>query len=203
MFVFFSQVLNVVQYMIWIYTMSTGGYETRHKIACVKCRQRHKPPLGVSCPQIKAVRTSARNKNKQTPQQPSNMGTSDGLTDNVTPAGSSTPHDEEAQPPQGGTQKPTKKRMTNSEVLDKLDFMMQKFGEFEKCLEQQEQKSGGSLSALLEPSAHSSPKPKLTHQTSTYRSAQCGTRKSLHSVDFLREEGGGQMPEVIRGLQSG
>ena len=33
--------------------MSTTGYNTRGKIACVRCKQRHKPPGGTSCPRSK------------------------------------------------------------------------------------------------------------------------------------------------------
>ena len=34
--------------------MSTTGYNTRGKIACVRCKQRHKPPVEASCPGSKA-----------------------------------------------------------------------------------------------------------------------------------------------------
>ena len=54
--------------------MATTGYETRNKVACVKCKQRYKPPVGTSCERVKAVK----------PKQQSHKGTMSGLaTDSV------------------------------------------------------------------------------------------------------------------------
>ena len=108
--------------------------------------------------------------------------------------------------PQGGassqiTPKPPKraKKPTTSDVLDKLDAVMERFGDFERRLEQQERKNSNTFSALSQPSAHSSPKAKTSHHSAMDRSGRQG-RKPLPSVDFLKSDSDIQA-EVDRGLR--
>ena len=165
--------------------MAATGYDTRNKVACVKCKQRHKPPVGVSCHRVKATRLKSKNKT-------TTMAATVGLViDDSQPSTSS----QDPRNPQGesntqSAQKPKKraKKPTTADVLDRLDVVMERFGDFEKWLEQQERKSSTSLSVLSQPSAPSSPKPRSTQFSVMDRSGQQNGRKNLPSVDFLKTD---------------
>ena len=163
--------------------MATTGYETRNKIACVKCKQRHKPPVGNSCQRVIAVRPKEKKRKGTT-------NTEDVPRDNSQPSTSKG----EAQHPQGESNdltnhKPAKKakKPTTSDVLDKLNTVIEKFGDFERRLEQQEKKDSSTFSELSRPSAQSSPKPRSSHHSTLDRSGRQG-RKPLPSVDFLKSD---------------
>ena len=167
--------------------MAETGYETRNKVACVKCKQRHKPPVGISCKRVKAVRSK-----QQTHKDTRSSLTTDSLgvvMDGSQPGTSSQGTSE----PQGEsdiqiTQKPAKKakKPTTADVLDKLNVVMEKFGDFEKRLEQQERRGSSSVSVLSQPSSHSSPKHRSGNLSTLDRSGQQQGRKPLPSVDFLK-----------------
>ena len=151
--------------------MAATGYETRNKVACVKCKQRHKPPVGISCQRVKAVRS------KQQPHKDTRSSLiSDSLSvvmDGSQPGTSS----QGTSKPQGEseiqvTQKPAKKakKPTTADVLDKLNVVMEKFGDFEKRLEHQERRGSSSFSTLSDPSAHSSPKHRSANLSTLDRS---------------------------------
>ena len=166
--------------------MAATGYETRNKVACVKCKQRHKPPVGLSCQRVMAIRP------KDKSQKTGSLATdTEGLVrDNSQPSTSGVV----LQDPQGESSgqtvpKPPKraKKPTTADVLDKLNAVMEKFGDFEKRLEQQEKKDCNSFSLSTQPSAHSSPKQRTSHHSVLDRSGRQG-RKPLPSVDFLKSD---------------
>ena len=121
-------------------------------MACVKCKQRHKPPVGISCTRIKV--TKAADKRTNTKTTPTTNMNSEMSEQGQAVA--------EPQPSTSNDNKSAKKlkRTTDSEVIDKLNVMMSKFGELEKHIEQQERRGSSSLFILSQLSAHSSPKLK-------------------------------------------
>ena len=178
--------------------MATAGYNTRNRVACAKCKQRHKPPVGASCPRqvVKAKRPSV---NKNINQNMVNLGTIDaaGRTNaNKNPAtqqgqASACPsvsqHDQ-----QGGP--------STAEVMDKLNQFMDKFSDIEQRLERQERKSSSGLSILSEPSAHSSPKGKEPRHRRQQLATQTSPR-TMPSMDYLRTDSEVQA-EVDRRLRA-
>ena len=130
--------------------MSGKGYDTRNKIACVKCKQRHKPPVEVSW-RIKAV--------KKTRKVTGNARGTALLADAML----GTSHASVERSPSPVVHKPVKKskRPTNLEVIEKLSAVMDRFDDLKKRLEQQERKGSSDVSILSQPSAHSSPKKEV------------------------------------------
>ena len=83
------------------------------------------------------------------------------------------------QPSTSKENKSAKKVMctTNSGVMDKVNFMMDRFGELEKRIEQQERRDSSSLFILLQSSTHSTLKQKSAVQPSVCRAIQYGAYK--------------------------
>ena len=145
--------------------------------------------MGISCQRVKAVK----------PKQQSHKGTMSGLaTDSVgvvmdgSQPGPSTQglHEPQGESSTQTTHKPTKKakKPTTADVLDKLNVVMEKFGDFEKRSQQQEQRGSPSFSVLSQLSAHSYPKQRSTHLSALERSGHQRGRKPLPSVDFLKSD---------------
>ena len=137
------------------------------------------PPIGASCTRIKVARPSNRNQNNQASRSSKvmNWGVVDASwATNITGfhPGNNT------QPGTSTTGKPAKKkRPTTSEVMDKLNSVMDKFGDLERRLEQQEQWSTSGLTVLSQPVAHSSPKRKSSHRNPVSQVTGPTTRKQL------------------------
>ena len=117
--------------------MSNVIYNIRDRVACVKCKQRHKPPVGISCTCLKA-------------------GTAVNLASSIAGNGQIT-----------GlftiTGQSSEKQFSQAEAMEKLNSIMDKFSDIEKRLVQQEKRGDSSLSAFSHPTAHSSPKSKVIH----------------------------------------
>ena len=157
--------------------MSTAGYNTRGKIACVRCKQRHKPPVGASCPRSKT--NKGKQSNKDTSPQVVDLGSVDAAGSN-----SRQGQVEEGPAPAKTTKR---KQPTNADVMDKLSSMMVKFNDLEKRLDQHESKGNSSLSLLSRPSAHSSPKrPCPTH--SRHAEQASNRTHSLPSLQYLKHD---------------
>ena len=158
--------------------MSTTGYNTQGKIACVRCKQRHKPPLGASCPRSK-VKKGKQTVTENVDQQVVDLGSVDAGGYKASAGASldsAVPH------------KATKhKQPTNADVMERLSSMMDKFNDLERRLDEQENKSSTSLSLLSQPLAHSSPgrvSPPHSHHTS-----QASHRaRSLPSLEHLKRD---------------
>ena len=164
--------------------MSATGYNTRNRVACVRCKQRHKPPVGASCTQLKASRKKTKSNGQQNHGEIINLGTVDAASNPTTSSHGNTAQSQVtvAAP----SQKSTKSRQpSNSEVMKKLDTVLSQFNQMEKRLQQQERKDS-VFSALTAPSAHSSPK-KSTHGSNT---SQPSSHAHIHppSFDFLRND---------------
>ena len=152
--------------------MSASGYNTSGRVACVKCKQRHKPPVGASYPRVKAVRTRKHPAAQSSSSKNINLGTVDAVTGTVN-------KDSDTASGFG------KKHPSTSEVMEKLDSILTRFEDIEKWLDNQE-KRNSNLSVLTYPSAHSSPKRKKPRLTRTpHNSHHSG---DLPSMDYLRED---------------
>ena len=166
--------------------MAANGYDTRYRVACVRCKQRHKPPVGASCPRAKASKIAKKTNTQQSSN--SSQGNNSVGSGYMALAQKEVNMDD---PQEGTSQKAQKtgkkvKRPTTVEVLDKLNSVMDKFEDLERRLEQQEKRGTSSLSLLSQPSAHSSPKPKSTRHSPVSRSAHHSVRKPLPSIDYLK-----------------
>ena len=156
--------------------MSASGYNTRGRVACVKCKQRHKPPVGVSCTRLKATRTR-KTTTAETTSSHINLGTVD--------AASGSASGQEATGT-NATKQPSKKKLpSTSEVMEKLDTVLNRFQDLEKRLDKQE-KRVNDLSELTYPSAHSSPKRK--ERKSSRHSRDSHSLGGIPSMDYLRED---------------
>ena len=137
--------------------MSNVGYNTRCRVASVKCKQRHKPPVGVSCTRLKATK-----KGKQT--KITGTAIDLGVIDVGRPsAASSDPVNNQIMGLLEATGQSSQKQPSPAEVMEKLNSVIDKFSDIEKRLEQQEKRGNNSLSIFSHPTAHSSPKSKSTH----------------------------------------
>ena len=156
--------------------MSASGYNTRGRVACVKCKQRHKPPVGASCTRVKATRS----RKAPTAHTPSSQNLLGPVTKDNPGGGARAETDTGVRP---STTK--RKQPSTSEVMEKLDTVLNRFEDIEKRLDNQE-KRNSSLSVLSHPSAHSSPKRKEPrvgrHSRSSHDSGE------LPSMDYLRED---------------
>ena len=86
--------------------------------------------------------------------------------------------------PHKGTKR---KQPTNTDVMERLSSMMDKFSDLERRLDQQENKGSSSLSLLSQPSAHSSPRrasPSQSHHTGQASYRAC----SLPSLEHLKHD---------------
>ena len=108
--------MNSVDYTrIYFTNMSTTGYNTRNRVACIRCKQRHKPPVGASCTWEKAIRKKVKSIGQQKNGEVINLGTVDAALNPTTSSHGNTtqPQITVAAP----TQKSTKSRQpSNSEV---------------------------------------------------------------------------------------
>ena len=162
--------------------MSTsGGYNTRNRVACYKCKQRHKPPVGVSCSRITASKGRTKAKAART-----NVTNTEPVVAGTSSAGTSqqpqiTQESETNAPQKKGQNK--RKQPSTSEVMSKLTQFMDKFADIEKRLDLQEQQS--RLSLLSQPSAHSSPKSSVKQRS---HSAAHDSSVHLPSMDSLRQD---------------
>ena len=158
--------------------MSTTGYNTRGKIACVRCKQRHKPPVGASCPHSKAKKDK-QIVTKSVNQQVVDLGSvyaSGSRANTRTSSSNAVPHK--------GTKR---KQPTNADVMERLSSMMDKFSDLERRLDQQENKGTSSLSLLSQPSAHSSPRRASPSQSHHTGQASYWAR-SLPSLEHLKHD---------------
>ena len=161
--------------------MSTAGYNTRNRVACVRCKQRHKPPVGTSCTRIKPVSRKVNNNGLQGNSNVINLGAVDTSAQLPHPVHGNTSHTQVTV--DTPAQKLTKrKHPTNSEVMKKLDTVLEQFCAMEKRFQQQERRDG----AFSAPSAHSSPK-RSAHRSSTSRRAS-HSHTNPPSLDFLRND---------------
>ena len=148
--------------------MSSMGYNTRNRVACVRCKQRHKLPVGASCTRIKAIGKKDKDNEQLSSSNMINLGAVDAASNPTTSNQGNATHSQVTVAAQ--TQKSTKrKHPSNSEVLKKLDTVLSQFNEMEKRLQQQERRDS-AFSALSAPSAHSSPR-KSTHSSNTSQRA--------------------------------
>ena len=156
----------------------------RNRVACIHCKQRHKPPVGTFCTRIKPVRRKDNNNGQQENSNIINVGVVDASSQPPHPVHSNTSHTQVTvdTPAQKSTKR---KHPTNSEVMKKLDTVLEQFSAMEKHL-QQEERRDGAFSALSAPSAHSSPK-RSAHESSTSRRASHG-HTNPPSIHFLRNE---------------
>ena len=155
--------------------MSGKGYDTRNKIACVKCKQRHKPPVGVSW-RIKAV--------KKTRKVTGNARGTALLADAML----GTSHASVERSPSPVVHKPVKKskRPTNLEVIEKLSAVMDRFDDLKKGWNSRKEKAAVRFQSFhnCQPTAH--PKRKLSSHNSTSSSRQNNLRKQLPAMEDLR-----------------
>ena len=165
-------------------TMSTTGYNTRNRVACVRCKQRHKPPVGTSCTRIKPVSRKVNTNGLQGNEKVINLGAVDASARLPHPGHSNTSHTQATvdTPAQKSTKR---KHPTNSEVMKKLDTVLEQFCAMEKRFQQQERRDG-AFSALSAPSAHSSPK-RSAHGSSTSRRTS-HSHTNPPSLEFLRND---------------
>ena len=156
--------------------MSTTGYNTRGKVACVRCKQRYKPPVGASCPRSK-TKKDKQTVSKNVSQQVMDLGNVDASGSKTNPgtiSDSAAPH------------KVTKRKQpTNADIMERLSSMMDKFSDLERRLDQQENKGSTSLPLLSQPSAHSCPRrASLSH---SHHTGQASYRAcSLPSLEHLK-----------------
>ena len=153
--------------------MSASGYNTRGRIACVKCKQRHKPPVGTSCTRLKAARpgktttaVSTNHINLGSVDAAPGLASENAVTTKSTTVG----------------QLAKKKHPSTAEVMEKLDIVLNRFEDIEKRLDSQERRNS-HLSVLTQPSAHSSPKRKESR--SAGRSCHSHNSGELPSMDYL------------------
>ena len=162
--------------------MSTcGGYNTRNRVACYKCKQRHKPPVGASC-----TRIANSKRKRQSRETNTNTVTTEAATTEMSSAPTSQQSQANEDPVMNTAAKKSaskRKQPTTAEVMSKLTLVMERFSDMEKRLEQQEQQN--RLSMLSQPSAHSSPKSSLKQ-----RSHASSQDSSVHipSMDYLRQD---------------
>ena len=137
------------------------GYNTRNRVACYKCKQRHKPPVGASCTRIvssKRKRQSRETNTNTVTAEPAATGTSSAPTSQQSQAKEDSVTNTAAKKTASKRKQPT-----TAEVMTKLTLVMERFSDMEKRLEQQEQQN--KLSMLSQPSAHSSPKSSLKQRS--------------------------------------
>ena len=156
--------------------MSTTGYNTRGKIACVRCKQRHKPPVGASCPHSK-TKKDKQVVTKNTSQQVVDLGNVDASGSN-SKQGSTT----EGSAPHKVAKH---KQPTNADVMERLSSMMDKFSDLDKRMDHQENKGSASLLLLSQPSAHSS--SRRASSSHGHHTGQASYQaRSLPSLDHLK-----------------